>query len=673
MHTQVLVAERNRANEALVESEQRYRRLLAATTDYIYTVNINHGVVGGTYHGPGCEAVTGYLPEDFAKNPLLWYGIIHEEDRPAVLAQVERILLGETPRPLEHRIICRDGSVRWIRNTTIPHRNGGGNLVAYDGLISDITERKRSEETLEAERKLLRTLVDNLPDYIFVKDTASRFMMDNVAHARALGADGVQAVPGRTDQDFSSEEQAALHRAAEEKVFRSGESLCNAEEPFIDAAGNRHWLSVTRVPLKDAQGEIVGLVGIGHDITERKQTEQALQESQERLSLVILGSNDGIWDWNLTTNETYFSPRWKSMLGYEDREIENHFSAWGRLIHPDDRAAAMARLQSYLAGAIPVYELEHRLRHKDGSYRWILARGVAQRDSTGKPVRMAGSHMDLTELKSAAERLRKANIDLQETQSLLVQAARFESIGTLAAGVAHEVKNPLQTMLMGLHFLSHKLPAPDPDVALTLSDMRESVTRANSIISELLSLSKVAPFEMTNEDLNNIVRRCLRLLRTQLDVEGVTVEMQLQKDLPAIRLDPARMEQAFLNIFVNSIQAMPAGGVLAVTTRTLVVDADPAAVRPAFRTFRPGQKIVVVEIQDSGSGISEADLPRIFDPFFSTKPVGIGTGLGLSIAKMITDRHGGVIEIKNASQGGVLATIALTAEPEEGLCNRNES
>jgi len=119
MKTEVLIAERDRASEALKESEQRYKRLLAATTDYIYTVNIEHGRSRSTYHGPGCEAVTGYSPANFVNDPYLWFRIIHEADRPAVLAQVDRILRGELPPPLEHRILCRDGSVRWIRNTTI--------------------------------------------------------------------------------------------------------------------------------------------------------------------------------------------------------------------------------------------------------------------------------------------------------------------------------------------------------------------------------------------------------------------------------------------------------------------------------------------------------------------------------------------------------------------------
>jgi PAS domain S-box-containing protein len=148
-------------------------------------------------------------------------------------------------------------------------------------------------------------------------------------------------------------------------------------------------------------------------IKERKQIAEVLEESQERFELAMRGTNEGIWDWNVRTNETYFSPRWKSILGYEDHEIGDGLDEWEKRLHPDDRERAMAAVRAYFEGDAPSYELKHRLLHKDGTYRWILARGFALRDESGVPYRMAGSHLDITDHKRAEEALHKNNVVIQ--------------------------------------------------------------------------------------------------------------------------------------------------------------------------------------------------------------------------------------------------------------------
>jgi PAS domain S-box-containing protein len=429
MNTEPLIKSRNQTGEqATLESEQRYKHLLASVTDYVYSVTVEDGRAVSTFHGPGCEAVTGYSSDEFEQDQQLWYRMIREEDRPAVLEQAERILKGQETPPLEHRIIHKDGSVRWIRNTTVPRKDAQGRLVAYDGLVYDITERKQAEERLTR------------------------------AHA-----------------ELAANEEA---------------------------------------------------------------------------------------------------------------------------------------------------------------------------------------------LKRTLEELRAANQELKETQLQLIQAARLESVGALAAGVAHEVKNPLQTILMGLDYLVPNCPAENENIAMVLSDMREAVTRANTIIRGLLQLSAQTDFEMKRDDLNASVRRALSLVKAQVIASKVSVVRKLDAHLPPVKMDRGKIEQVFINLLINALQAMSPGGVLTVTTRAGQFGENLKVNETAFRQFSRGEQVVLAEVQDTGTGIAAVNLPKIFDPFFTTKPVGVGTGLGLSVVKKIVDFHGGGVDIQNAAPGGVVVTLVLRAEPE---------
>ena len=431
VNTEIITKSRKQADGATSESEQRYKRLLASVTDYVYTVMVEDGRAVATIHGPGCEAVTGYTSDEFEADQTLWYRMVREEDRPAVLEQASRILRGEESPPSEHRIIHKNGTERWIRNTNVPRKDAQGRLVAYDGLVYDITERKQAEERLTR------------------------------AHAE------------------------------------------------------------------------------------------------------------------LKTNEEA--------------------------------------------------------------------------------------------LKRTLEELKGANQQLKETQLQLIQAARLESVGALAAGVAHEVKNPLQTILMGLDYLVPNCPAGNENIAMVLGDMRDAVMRANAIIRGLLQLSAQTDFEMKAGDLNASARRALRLVKAQVIASKVSVVRKLDPHLPRVKVDRGKIEQVFINLFINAVQAMSPGGVLTITTRAGRLGDNLTLSETASRPFNRGDQLVVAQVQDTGTGIKPANLHKVFDPFFTTKPVGVGTGLGLSVVKNIMDLHGGAIEIQNAATGGVVVILVLRAESEEKL------
>jgi signal transduction histidine kinase len=271
----------------------------------------------------------------------------------------------------------------------------------------------------------------------------------------------------------------------------------------------------------------------------------------------------------------------------------------------------------------------------------------------------------LADLTTAHEELKATHEELKASELQLIRAAKLESVGTLAAGVAHEVKNPLQTMLMGLDYLAHNLTANNEGAALALDDMRDAVTRANTVIRGLLELAADTKSVTKAEDLNGCVERSLALLGYELVATETTIVRQLGADLPLVPMDRGKMEQVFINLFINALHAMPHGGTLTVTTRAIRWSKDLASQERIFLQFKPGDTLAVAEVQDTGTGIPEALLPKVFDPYVTTKPVGHGTGLGLAVVKRIVDLHGGAIAIRNAPPGGVLATVVLKAQPED--------
>jgi PAS domain S-box-containing protein len=671
------VTERNEAQSRLARTEQRYQELLNSLSVAVYRNTL--GPQGRLLEAnPACVSMF----EAVSKEELLSHAVSdlyvdsEQRQRLSEKGQCDGFLRGEE---LELRTLR--GRRFWASVNATLRRDSSGELV-FDGIISDITQRKLAQDALQRERILLRTVLDNLPDVVYAKDGTGRYTLVNRAYLEMMGLATELEVVGKADSELAGRAIAAGLFENDERVMAEGAPLLSQEGLFVDAPGRERWFSISKIPFRDPAGKTIGLVAIGHDITEHKRSVEALRSSQERFALAMRGANDGIWDWNVVTNEVYFSPRWKGMLGYAEEEIENNFAAWERLVHPEDRERALAAIQRYFSGESETYEVEHRLRHRDGGYCWILARGVALRDARGKPLRMAGSHVDLTARKEAEQQLQQAcrdlarsrqdleqtvaklessNEELHRTQLQLIQAAKMECIGTLAAGVAHEVKNPLQIILVGLDYLARRLVSPSPDLRESLQDMRNAIRRASTIIHELLQLSTPAAFELVESDLNTVVEQALRLLNNKFVSAGVQVVSRLEPGPVPVRMDPRKMEQVLLNLCLNAIQAMPQPGRLTVTTRIGRLGTDLDLNGSDGGQFCEGERLAVLEVQDTGSGIAPEHLSRIFDPFFTTKPVGTGTGLGLSIVKKIIELHGGAIDMRNRPEGGAVATLVLRA------------
>jgi PAS domain S-box-containing protein len=411
---------------------------------------------------------------------------------------------------------------------------------------------------------------------------------------------------------------------------------------------------------------------------ERQSLEKAVRDSEKRYKRLLDSVTDYIYTVKVENGRgvsTMHGPGCARVTGYSPEELDRDPLLWHRMVREEDRTAVLKQAARVLAGDPAA--LEHRIIHKDGSVHWVRHTPVLRRDEQERVIGYDGLISDITERKQAEEALRRAVEDLQQSQEALktahlqlIQSEKMETVGRMAAGVAHEVKNPLQILLMSLDYLSQRMSgSTDAVLDGVINDMRHAAKRADTIIRGLLDFSHSDTLELKPQDLNTLIENALLLVRHSLASNHIRLQKDVGAGLPPLALDGVKIEQVFVNLFSNAIDAMPKGGTLTLKTfkeKLTETHRDPGA-REAGH-FYAGDTVVIVEIEDTGSGIAPEALRKIFDPFFTTKATGKGTGLGLTIVKRILDLHGGSIEIRNREAGGAYCRLMFkTSLPSIGL------
>lgn len=382
------------------EPSERFRDLAAAFPDGILIVQ-NFRTI---FANPAAARLFGASePDSILGRQILQ--LFHPGSRDGVSESLERSLRGEALAETGATILAPDGSTRDVEIR--PAVLGDGDLsVAL--IVRDVTERKRGELALRESEERLRLAFAGAEEGVWDWNLETGAVVYSERWKRMLGYADDEIEPHvRAWERLLHPDDRAAAEALSDAVTRDTRSY---QAEFRLRHKNGHYISVlTRgLPIRlEPGGRVVRIVGTHLDITERKRTEMALRQSEERLTLAFAGAQEGVWDWNLETNAVVYSSHWKQMLGYSDDEIEPHVSAWERLVHPDDRAAADHAHESVARGQ-PTYEAEFRLRHKDGHYVHVLSRGFPVRREPGGPVvRIVGTHFDLTERqKREAERVR---------------------------------------------------------------------------------------------------------------------------------------------------------------------------------------------------------------------------------------------------------------------------
>ncbi len=392
------ITDRKRAEETLESERNLLRTLIDHIPDAIYArAKDNRFILAN-------ETVARRMG---VANPADLIGKTDADFYPAEQAEYfavadHEVLAGRALVNFEEEVTHLDGKRRCVLGTKVPLKDAQGNVTSLIGIGRDITERKKAEEELERERNLLRTLIDQIPDSIYVRDKDNRFILANETVARRMGAASPADLIGKTDADFFPAEQAARF-AADDREVLAGRALVNFEEDITHLNGTGRYILSTKVPLRDAQGNVIALVGIGRDITERKRVEEALATSEKRFRDIAEHGQHCIWEVDAEGRYTYVSQAVKEILGYRPEEVlQKHFYDY---FHPDDRESLKAAARAMFAAKNPFRQLINRNVHKNGQTVWLATSGLPLLDEKGNLIGYRGVGTDITERKRAEEAL----------------------------------------------------------------------------------------------------------------------------------------------------------------------------------------------------------------------------------------------------------------------------
>ncbi|MDD5647725.1 MAG: PAS domain S-box protein [Dehalococcoidia bacterium] len=612
--------------EALKESEERYRTLFAGTPNPIVVKDMEGNYIDGN------DAALAFLEctrEEFlamhVKNTLPPY---LDEDWYANFRKI-----WETGGTVERDYYVW-GKIKVLELTLTPLQVRGRKIVF--GIGRDVTERKKAEKELRESEEKYRLLVENANEAIaVVQDSTVKYVNNRtfeiMLHSREeflsrpfiefIHPDDRQMVMGYYAGWVSHEKVPSLY------PFR-----------FIDKDGSIKWAEMRTTTFK-WEGKPAVLV-LMTDITERQKAEEALRQSEERYRLLAENSLDVIWTVGLDLEPLYISPSVQLYTGLKADDVMNIVAQGedyaGRLgIDRRDAERQRVAMRTLIEGEAEIQVIEYKVKAGDGKSYWANEKMSILRDGEGNVSGIIGVTRDITEQKKVTENL--------------IVADRLVSLGEMAGGLVHEINNPL-TAVMGFAYLLQQNPATSPEIREDVESIYGESKRAAEVIKNFLAFSRGQTAEKNAEQINVLVENVLKLRQSRMQKENIKVKLDLAEDLPSVYCNPARIQQAILNIVLNAEYFMyqtHQRGTL--TIKTQVYGGN-----------------IRLSIGDDGPGMTSDKLDHVFDPFFTTKQAGDGTGLGLSICHSIVREHGGNIYIESSPGKGAVFTIDLPAG-QQGL------
>lgn len=542
---------------------------------------------------------------------------------------------------------------------------------------------RRVERDLLAQKRFLRTVIDEIPDIIILKDHKGKFLTINKPLADLYGTTP-DAVVGKDDGDFSATpEQAEFFRENVLGIMARGETEIVFEETTDGATGDVRYFKSIKKPFLGDDGKPQILV-IAHDITDIRRAQSLVAESERRLRYVLEATGEGVWDWNVATGALDHNDRWYKMLGLDSDELTHTLKDFDSCLLDEERAGVMAAIGRCLAGEAP-YHHEHRMRRRDGSFIWVLDRGdVVERDADGKPLRVVGSFADITTRKEAETQLERVNANLEAlvnertralseanatlhetllrlkaTQQDLVEREKLAALGGLVAGVAHEINTPVGVAVTAISLFQEQAEA-------LASSLESGAMKRSDLVRFLDSTKQLGAIVGTNlARASDLVRDFKQVaVRQSSDaVEEFSLLEALDAAVASIGPEWKRSHVTVETAGDAAVRLRSSPGFVFQVVSNLVVN----AIRHAFPGDARGHVRFTVDrvgaeaclrYVDDGVGMPPEVLARIFEPFFTTRRGAGGTGLGLHIVwNLITGQLGGRIEAASEPGKGLVISM----------------
>ena len=547
-------------------------------------------------------------------------------DRHSYFGLQERRADTDLPPAGEIRMLRPDGSPFWVQLRSAVVREHSHAPVAALMTLTDIDQRKRYEAEILRDKALLRCIIDSTGDLMFVKDTRGVYQACNTAY-EAFAGRPVLGQTGRTDFDLFAPDRAEAVRRSDEQVLLHGKES-RTEEWVRYPDGSWALLDSLKTPYYGPDGEQLGLVGISRDITERVRIEKALHASEEQFRTLCDAAPIGIFRSDRSGRNVYCNPRWAEITGIP--ASEGMGEGWFKSIHPDD-VDAFGRIWLDAAAKGRCISHEHRQLTPQGTMRWVRVLVSPLVGTDGAIASYVGTLEDITALQQARH-------DLSKNQKL-------ESLGVLAGGIAHDFNNMLLAVFGNISLARFHLDDPE-SLGKRLDDAEKAIERATSLTKQLLTFARGgAPVKKVV----SVKELLLGASRLALHGSRVTGQFDFEEELWPVEADEEQLTQAAGNLVLNAVQAMPEGGTVTIRAENVISRSS-------------GGRYVRISVADTGVGIAETDLSRIFDPYFSTKPQ--GSGMGLATCHSIIRKHEGKIRAASILGQGSTFTLSLPASEQ---------